>query len=107
MNGDYPWPSYAPLVLAAASTLAGRRTAAYPALEPDVVAAGAEFVDGSAVVDGQLVSARAWPDHPAWMRELAKIPRAKAPADSRCGRDLFHVKPGAAPAAVSRETGHR
>src|SRR5438093_2716798 len=47
---------HAPLVLAAAGVLGGRRTAAYPALEPDVDAAGAEFVDSEAVVDGAMVS---------------------------------------------------
>jgi len=67
-------------VLAAAGTLDGRRTAAYPALEPDVVAAGAEFVDASAVIDGQMVSARAWPDHPAWMHEFMEILQSKAPS---------------------------
>src|SRR5256714_8301005 len=60
---------HAPLALAAAGVLEGRRTAAYPALEPDVKAAGATYVDSDAVVDGQMVSARAWPDHPSWMRE--------------------------------------
>ncbi len=70
---------HAPLALAAAGVLQGRRTAAYPALEPDVRAAGAEFVDGEAVVDGVMVSARAWPDHPAWMREFIDVLRAKAP----------------------------
>jgi protease I len=67
------------LTLAAADLLRGRRTAAYPALEPDVRAAGAEFVDSAAVVDGVMVSARAWPDHPAWMREFMSVLRAKAP----------------------------
>jgi deglycase len=67
------------LALAAAGVLDGRRTAAYPALEPDVKAAGAEFVDGDSVVDGVMVSARAWPDHPAWMREFIAVLRAKAP----------------------------
>jgi protease I len=67
-------------VPAAAGTLKGRRTAAYPALAPDVAAAGAEFVDGGAVIDGQMVSARAWPDHPAWMREFIGILRSKSPA---------------------------
>ena len=71
---------HAPLALAAAGVPDGRRTAAYPALEPDVRAAGAEFVDGGGVVDGLMVSARAWPDHPAWMREFVAILRAKAPA---------------------------
>jgi protease I len=70
---------HAPLVLSAAGVLEGRQTAAYPALEPDVRAAGAEFVDRAAVVDGVMVSARAWPDHPAWMREFIQILRAKSP----------------------------
>jgi protease I len=81
MGSDLPVAQlcHAPLVLAAAGVLTGRRSAAYPALEPDVTAAGAQFVDSAAVVDGQMVSARAWPDHPAWMREFIQILRAKAP----------------------------
>jgi protease I len=71
---------HAPLVLAAAGVLKGKRTAAYPALEPDMKAAGAQFVDSDAVIDGQMVSARAWPDHPAWMREFVRILKQKAPA---------------------------
>jgi protease I len=74
---------HAPLVLAAAGVLNGRRSAAYPALEPDIKAAGAEFVDGGGVVDGTMVSARAWPDHPSWMREFIRILREKAPAEGR------------------------
>jgi deglycase len=74
---------HAPLVLAAAGVLKGRRSAAYPALEPDIKAAGAEFVDGGGVVDGVMVSARAWPDHPSWMREFMRILREKAPAESK------------------------
>jgi len=71
---------HGPLILAAAGVLNGRRSAAYPALAPDVVASGGEFVDGEAVVDGTMVSGRAWPDHPAWMREFMAILRGKAPA---------------------------
>lgn len=70
---------HAPLALAATGVLEGRRTAAYPALMPDVQAAGAEFVDSEAVVDGVMVSARAWPDHPSWMREFIGVLRGKAP----------------------------
>jgi protease I len=70
---------HAPLALLAAGVLKGKRTAAYPALEPDVLAGGAEFVNSDAVIDGQMVSARAWPDHPAWMREFIRILRQKAP----------------------------
>jgi protease I len=73
---------HAPLALAAAGVLSGRRTAAYPALEPDVKAAGAEFVDGGGVVDGVMVSARAWPDHPSWMREFVRILRERAPVEA-------------------------
>jgi protease I len=72
---------HAPLVLGAAGVLDGRRTAAYPALEPDVAAAGATFVDGDGVVDGVMVSARAWPDHPAWMREFVRILAERAPVE--------------------------
>jgi len=70
---------HAPLALAAAGVLKGRRTAAYPALEPDVTAAGATYVDSDAVVDGEMVSARAWPDHPSWMREFIRLLQKKAP----------------------------
>jgi deglycase len=72
---------HAPLALAAAGVLEGRKTAAYPALEPDVRSVGAEFVDGEAVVDGMMVSGRAWPDHPAWMREFVQTLRERAPAE--------------------------
>jgi protease I len=74
---------HAPLALAAAGVLKGRRTAAYPALEPDITAAGAEFVNSEAVTDGMMVSARAWPDHPAWMREFIRLLRRKAPVQAR------------------------
>ena len=85
----YTWPAdlafkdvdpAAYVALAAVGVLRGRRTAAYPALAPDVRAAGAEFVDAEAVVDGTMVSARAWPDHPAWMREFVRLLRAQAAA---------------------------
>jgi protease I len=74
---------HAPLILGAAGVLEGRRTAAYPALEPDVGAAGAEFVDGDAVIDGVMVSARAWPDHPSWMREFVRLLRERAPVEAK------------------------
>lgn len=70
---------HAPLALAAAGVLNGRTVSGYPALVPDIRAAGAEFVDGAAVVDGNVVSARAWPDHPEWMRAFIKMLREKVP----------------------------
>ncbi len=71
---------HAALLLAATGSLKGKRCAAYPALQPDVQLAGGEFVDGADVVDGKMVSARAWPDHPAWMRAFMRIMREVAPA---------------------------
>jgi protease I len=73
---------HASLALAKAGVLKGRRIAAYPELQADVEAAGAEFVNAEAVVDGVMVSARAYPDHPAWMREFMRILRKRAPVKS-------------------------
>lgn len=74
---------HAALTLLAAGVLKGRKTAAYPALQPDVQGGGAEFVNSEAVVDGTMVSARAWPDHPAWMREFISILKQKAPVQEK------------------------
>ncbi|MEU9337340.1 DJ-1/PfpI family protein [Streptomyces sp. NPDC048290] len=71
---------HGPLLTAAIDGLRGRRVTAYPALEIDMQSSGATFQDTEAVVDGTLVSSRAWPDHPAWMREFLKVLRAKSPA---------------------------
>ncbi|MEV7069930.1 DJ-1/PfpI family protein [Streptomyces sp. NPDC093990] len=70
---------HGPLLTAAVDGLRGRRVTAYPALEPDMQSAGAAYQDTEVVVDGTLVSSRAWPDHSAWMREFLKVLRAKAP----------------------------
>ncbi|MGW0879640.1 DJ-1/PfpI family protein [Streptomyces sp. NPDC002671] len=70
---------HGPLITATTDALRGRRVTAYPALEPDMRTSGAHFEDTETVVDGTLVSARAWPDHPRWMREFLTVLRAKAP----------------------------
>ncbi|MEU8551994.1 DJ-1/PfpI family protein [Streptomyces roseoverticillatus] len=62
--------------------LKGRRTAAWPACRPDVQLAGGTFVDAEAVVDGNMVSARAWNDQPAWMRAFVELLREQAPVKS-------------------------
>ncbi|WP_169983295.1 MULTISPECIES: DJ-1/PfpI family protein [unclassified Microbispora] len=71
---------HGPLVLAAAGVLKGRESSAYPACATDVESGGGTWVDSEAHVDQNLVTGRAWPDHPAWMREFMKILRAAAPA---------------------------
>ncbi|HEY9411924.1 MAG TPA: DJ-1/PfpI family protein [Jiangellaceae bacterium] len=80
-EGDAPVAAlcHGPLLLAAAGVLEGRTSAAYPALAVDVEAAGGTFVDGPDVVDGNLVSGRAWPDHPQWFRPFIEQLRKAAP----------------------------
>jgi protease I len=80
---------HAALALSAAGVLNGRPKAAYPALECDVTGAGARFVNSEAVVDGAMVSARAWPDHPAWMREFMQLLKKKAPAQHCATAAIF------------------
>ncbi len=63
-------------LLAAAGVLEGRRCTAYPACGPEVALAGGEFVDvpvTDAVVDGKLVTAPAWPAHPAWIARFLEL----------------------------------
>ncbi len=64
---------HAALILIPLKVLKGKKVAAYPALRPDMEEAGATFMDQEVVVDGQLVTSRAWPDHPAFMREFLKL----------------------------------
>jgi len=67
----------------AAGVLDGRRVSAYPALAVDVETAGGTFVDGPDVVDRNLVTGRAWPDHPAWMRAFISLLKEKAPVQKQ------------------------
>jgi protease I len=63
-------------VLAAAGVLDGKKCSCYPACSPDVTRAGGTFVDvamAEAVVDGNLVTAPAWPAHPAWLAKFLGV----------------------------------
>ncbi len=67
-------------VLAAAGVLQGRTCSAYPAVGPDVSSAGGEYASipvNEAVTQGNLVSAPAWPAHPAWLSQFMKLMGAK------------------------------
>lgn len=69
---------HGPQILAAAGALKGKKCTAYPALQPDVIMAGAEWVEpapgaDNAVVDKNLVTAPAWPAHPAFVGEFIKL----------------------------------
>lgn len=63
-------------LLATAGVLEGKRCTAYPACGPEVTAAGGVYVEvpvTEAVVDGSLVTAPAWPAHPAWVAKFLKV----------------------------------
>jgi protease I len=60
-------------VLAAAGVLAGKSCTSYPAVGPDVSTAGGTWVDVglvSAHVEGNLITAQAWPAHPEWLAKF-------------------------------------
>ena len=69
---------HGPQVLAAAGVLNGRQCSSYPAVQFEVTASGGSYVEPAATLDSahvqdNLVSAPAWPAHPAWMREFIKL----------------------------------
>ena len=63
-------------LLAAAEILQGRACSAYPACAPEVRLAGGEYVDipvDKAHTQGNLVTAPAWPAHPAWLAAFLEL----------------------------------
>lgn len=67
---------HGPQLLTAAGVLEGRTCSAYPAVGPEVARAGGKYADipiDSAVVDGTLVTAPAWPAHPAWLAKFLNV----------------------------------
>jgi protease I len=80
---------HGPQILTAAGVLRGRRVSAYPAVAPEVRLAGAEFAEipiDQAVTDGNLVTAPAWPAHPAWIAQFLVV----------LGTRITHEKPATA-----------
>lgn len=67
---------HGPQVLCAAGVIEGKACSAYPAVGPDVTSAGGEYVDipmDEAYVDGNLVTAPAWPAHPDWLAKFLQV----------------------------------
>jgi protease I len=63
-------------LLAAAGVLKGRECSAYPACAPEVRLAGGTFMDieiTAAHTEGNLVTAPAWPAHPAWLAAFLEL----------------------------------
>ncbi|HEX3743875.1 MAG TPA: DJ-1/PfpI family protein [Bryobacteraceae bacterium] len=67
---------HAAQLLAAAGVLAGKSCSCYPAVGPEVTAAGGKYeaigID-QAHTCGNLVTAPAWPAHPAWLAQFLKV----------------------------------
>lgn len=63
-------------ILTAAGVVQGRTLTAYPAVAPEIQNAGGTYIqtpiDG-VHADGNLVTAPAWPAHPAWLQCFLKI----------------------------------
>jgi protease I len=67
---------HGPQLLAAAGVLAGKTCNCYPAVGPDIAGAGGTFISlemDQAHADGNLVTAPAWPAHPAWLAKFLQV----------------------------------
>jgi protease I len=67
-------------LLSAAGVLEGRECSAYPACSPEIRLAGGTYVAvamDAAHVQGNLVTAPAWPAHPAWLARFVEKLGAK------------------------------
>ena len=63
-------------ILAAANVLEGRSCSAYPAVGPEVRLAGGKYMNiqvDQAHIDGNLVTAPAWPAHPEWIGKFLQV----------------------------------
>lgn len=69
---------HGPQILAAAGVLGDKQCSCYPAVQFEITAGGGKYVEPAATMDsahthGHLVSAPAWPAHPAWMRAFLDL----------------------------------
>jgi protease I len=67
---------HAAQILAAAQVVKGRRLSCYPTVAPEVTANGGAYVElpmDKAFVDQNLVTAPAWPAHPAWIAAFLQL----------------------------------
>lgn len=67
---------HGPQLLTAAGVVEGKSVSAYPAVGPEVVLAGGQYAEigmNEAHVDGKLVTAPAWPAHPAWLGKFLEV----------------------------------
>lgn len=63
-------------ILTAAGVVRGKTCTAYPAVAPEVESSGGTWIDiavDRAHVDGNLVTAPAWPAHPEWLAKFLAV----------------------------------
>jgi len=63
-------------ILTAAGVIQGKACSGYPAVGPEIRSCGGEHLDiplDKAHVDGNLVTAPAWPAHPDWLAKFLKV----------------------------------
>ena len=65
-------------ILTAAGVVKGKLCTAYPAVQPELIQAGAKWGEvnetfSNAHVDGNLVTAAAWPGHPEWIAKFLEV----------------------------------
>jgi protease I len=65
-------------LLTAAGVIRGKRISAYPAVRHEVELAGGEYLSpnetySDAHVDGNFITAPAWPAHPAWIAKFLQV----------------------------------
>ena len=65
-------------ILMAAGVVEKKLCTAYPAVQPELIQAGAQWGEvnetfSNAYVDGNLVTAAAWPGHPEWIRKFLEV----------------------------------
>ena len=65
-------------ILTAAGAVEKKMSTAYPAVQPELIQAGAQWGEvnetfTNAYVDGTLVTAAAWPGHPEWISKFLEV----------------------------------
>ncbi len=65
-------------ILTAADVVEKKLCTAYPAVQPELIQAGAQWGEvnetfSNAYVDGNLVTAAAWPGHPEWISKFLEV----------------------------------
>ena len=69
---------HGPQILAAAGIVNGRSVSCYPAVSPEITLSGGTYIEtaenfDNAHIDGNLVTAPAWPAHPNWIASFLKV----------------------------------